>query len=85
MRQFTYTIKAPDGIHAIPAGLLAQEAQKYDSFITITKNSTETDITKILKVMSMSIALGDSITVIIEGNDEDTAAKRLEDFFHRYL
>ena len=37
MKQFTYTITDPVGVHARPAGLLVKEAKKYDSTITIDK------------------------------------------------
>lgn len=85
MKQFSYTIKAAHGIHAIPAALLAQEANKYDSFISIIKSSIETDMARPVKVMAMSIKQGDTVTINIEGEDEDLAAMELEAFFRRFL
>jgi len=85
MRQFSYTIKASAGIHAIPAALLAQEAKKYKSFISIAKDTTESDITKLLKVVAMSVKKGDSVLVNVEGDDEELAAGEMEAFFQRYL
>ena len=85
MRQFSYTIKASAGIHAIPAALLAQEAKKYKSFISIAKGTTESDITKLLKVVAMSVKKGDSVLVNVEGDDEELAAGEMEAFFQRYL
>lgn len=35
MRSFEYVVKAPEGIHARPATLLAQEARKYKSKIKV--------------------------------------------------
>lgn len=37
MKEFTYTIKDEQGIHARPASILAKEAKKYESSITISK------------------------------------------------
>lgn len=37
MKQFTYTITDPVGIHARPAGLLAKFAKTQDSTITISR------------------------------------------------
>ena len=85
MRQFTYTIQAPGGIHAVPASLLARQAKRYTSFITIAKDTAETDITNLLKVMSMSVMQGDTVTVCAEGEDEEAAVDGMEDFFRRYL
>ena len=35
MKEFTYTIKEPVGIHARPAGMLAKEAKTCQSTVTI--------------------------------------------------
>ena len=35
MKEFTYTIKEPVGIHARPAGMLAKEAKSCQSTVTI--------------------------------------------------
>lgn len=37
MKQFTYVITDPAGVHARPAGLLVKEAAKYSSAITIAR------------------------------------------------
>lgn len=85
MRQFSYTIKAPAGIHAIPAALLAQEAKKFKSFISIANDTAEADITKLLKVIAMSIKKGDTVLIHVEGDDEELAAGEMEAFFQKYL
>ena len=38
MKEFMYTVKDEQGIHARPAGMLAKEAKKYESKITIYKD-----------------------------------------------
>ena len=38
MKEFTYTITDPAGIHARPAGILVKKAQPYASEITIDKD-----------------------------------------------
>lgn len=38
-----------------------------------------------VKVMAMSIKQGDTVTIHIEGEDEDLAAMELEAFFRRFL
>lgn len=85
MRQFSYVITAPNGIHAVPATTLAQETGKYTSFVSITKGPLETDMSKPFKVMAMSINQGDTVVVSIEGDDEELAARELEAFFQRCL
>ena len=72
MKEFTYTIKEPVGIHARPAGMLA-------------KNGKTCDLRKLMALMGMGIKCGDTVTVRIEGADEDTAAPALEKFFNENL
>ena len=44
MKEFTYTITDPQGIHARPAGLAVKEAKKFESKITIEKGSKKGDL-----------------------------------------
>lgn len=75
MKEFTYTIKEPVGIHARPAGMLAKEAKTCQSTVTIVdKNGKSVDATRLMALMGMGIKCGDTVTVKIEGADEDTAA-----------
>ena len=86
MKEFTYTIKEPVGIHARPAGMLAKEAKTCQSTVTIVdKNGKSVDATRLMALMGMGIKCGDTVTVKIEGADEDTAAPALEKFFNEHL
>ena len=83
MKQFTYTITDPVGIHARPAGLLAKAAKGLDSTITIIKEdgSKSAVATKLMAMMSMGIKQGETVTVTIEGGNEEANAATIEAFF----
>ena len=84
MKEFVYTIKEPVGIHARPAGMLAKEAKACQSTVTIVdKNGKSVDATRLMALMG--IKCGDTVTVRIEGADEDTAAPAMEKFFSEHL
>ena len=85
MKEFTYTIKEPVGIHARPAGMLAKEAKTCQSTVTIVKGDKSVEATRLMALMGMGIKCGDTVTVRIEGADEDTAAPALEKFFNENL
>lgn len=85
MKQFTYTIKEPVGIHARPAGLLVKEVKKYQSTVTIEKDGKGVNALKLMALMGMGIKCGDTVDVKIEGADEETAAAALEAFFQANL
>ncbi len=81
MKSFEYTITDPVGIHARPAGLLVKEVKKYSSTVTVTKGDKSVNALKLMALMGMGIKQGDTVTVSIDGADEDTAAAAIEAFF----
>ena len=78
MKQFTYTITDPVGIHARPAGLLAKAAKALDSTVTITKGEKSAAATKLMAVMGLGVKTGETITFTIEGGDEEASAATME-------
>ena len=71
MKSFNYTIKDAQGIHARPAGVLVKEAGRFKSDITIEKDGKKADAKRIFAVMGLGVKSGETITVNIEGEDED--------------
>ena len=85
MKQFDYTIQEAVGIHARPAGLLVKEVKKYKSTVTVIKGDKSSNALKLMALMGMGVKCGDTVTVTVEGEDEDTAAPALEAFFKEHL
>lgn len=85
MKQFEYTIKEPVGIHARPAGLLAKEGKKYQSVITVIKGDKKSDVRKLMALMGLGVKCGETVTVTVEGADEETAAPAIQAFFEANL
>ena len=82
MKTFDYTITDPVGIHARPAGLLVKEIKKYaDTAVTVTKGDKSVNALKLMALMGMGIKQGDTVTVGIEGANEDEVAAAIEAFF----
>ena len=80
MKEFTYTIKEPVGIHARPAGLLVKVVKGFASTATLEKAGKTCDMRKLMALMGMGIKQGDTITVKVEGDDEAEAAAAIEKF-----
>ena len=86
MKQFTYTIKDPLGIHARPAGMLAKEAKAYgDTTVTVTKDGNTVKASQLMKLMGLGVKQGNEVTVAAEGPAEDAAIAAMQKFFEENL
>ena len=86
MKTFTYTVTDPVGIHARPAGILVREIKNYaDTTVTITKGDKSVNALKLMALMAMGIKQGDTVTVSIEGENEEEVAAKIEEFFKTYF
>jgi len=86
MKQFTCTITDPVGLHARPAGLLAKAAKSLDSKVILTAaNGKSAVATKLMAVMGLGVKTGETVTVTVEGGNEDTNVSSMEKFFKENL
>lgn len=81
MKEFTYIITDPQGIHARPAGALVKAVAGLSSKITITKDEKSVDAKRILGIMGLGIKQGQKITITADGGDENKAVDELQVFF----
>ncbi len=80
MKEFTFTVTDENGIHARPAGILVKEAKKFQSSVTVESGGKSSDMKKLLALMGLGIKKGETITVKVEGEDEEACAAAVEDF-----
>ena len=85
MKSFEYVIKDELGIHARPAGMLVKEVKKFESKITIQKGGKIVEASKLMALMGLGIKQGDTVSVTLEGGNEDANAQALEQFFQENL
>lgn len=86
MKSFEYTITDPVGIHARPAGVLVKKIKTLSGVtVTITKGEKSCNALRLMALMSMGIKQGDVVTVSVEGENEETVAASLEEFFRGNL
>ena len=90
MKTFEYTITDPVGIHARPAGLLVKAVKEHASKVTITKKNPDgteksADAKKLLALMNLGIKQGDSVTVSVDGEDEDDTFEAISRFMSENL
>ena len=82
MKSFSYTVKDELGIHARPAGMLVKEVKNFKSKVTLEK---VIDAARLMAVMSMGVKKDQTVTITVEGTDEDAAYDALKSFFETNL
>ncbi len=85
MKSFEYTITDEVGIHARPAGILAKKVKEFNSVVTISKDGKSAEAKKLMAVMGLGVKQGQTVTVTVEGADEETAVVEMEKFFKENL
>ena len=75
------TVKNRAGIHARPATLIAQMANKFTSEITLEKDSIVVNAKSIMGVITMAAGYNTTMTLKVEGPDESEAASAIENLF----
>ncbi len=77
MKQSTVKVCNKDGLHARPAAVFVQLANKFNSEVWIEKDNKRVNAKSIMGVMSLGISADTEITVVAQGEDEDKAVKAL--------
>ena len=77
----TLTVKNRAGIHARPAALIAQTANKFSAEIQIQKDSMTVNAKSIMGVITMAASYNTVLVVKADGIDEKQAVETLYDLF----
>lgn len=75
------TVKNRAGIHARPAAIIAQTANKFQCEINLTRDDTTVNAKSIMGVIAMGAGYNTQMTLICEGADESEAASVIEALF----
>jgi phosphocarrier protein len=83
MVERTVTILNKKGLHTRPAATLVKTAAKFQSELSIRKDSLVINGKSIIGVMTLAAEQGSTLTLRLEGPDENEAAEALVDLFAR--
>jgi phosphocarrier protein HPr len=68
------------GLHARPAAMFVQIANKFDSRVVLEKNAEIVDGKSIIAILSLGISTGMKVKLVIEGSDANEAFGELKAF-----
>ena len=80
-----YVITAPEGIHARPATTLIRLVKTFKSVVNLKKEDKVVRLNSMLNILAMGAKGGDTISIIVEGEDEAVAAAAIDNFFREEL
>ena len=70
-------VTVPVGLHARPAAYFSQEASQFHANIWLEHAGRRLNGKSILGILSLGISQGDTVTIIAEGKDQETAVNKL--------
>jgi phosphotransferase system HPr (HPr) family protein len=87
MKEFSYTITDPVGIHARPAGLFVKKLGEFKSAITISRsdNGVSCDGKRLLALMKLKVKQNNTIIIKAEGEDEAAAVEAARAYLSQNL
>ena len=71
-------VKNKQGLHARPAALFVQVANKFDSRITIKRDEEEVNGKSIMGILMLGAEKGSEILIEVDGEDAEAAMTELE-------
>lgn len=74
----TITIKNKQGLHARPAALFVQIANKFDAEIVVSKGKEKVNGKSIMGIMMLEAGSGSKVTIVATGDDAEQAVRELE-------
>lgn len=82
MEKITLRLNNKEGLHARPAAIFVQEANKFDSEIEIEFQGMKVNGKSIIGIMSLGAFYGEDISIVARGRDEEDAIKVLEELIN---
>jgi len=80
-----YIVTSTEGIHARPATKLARLAKEYRSNISLKKGDRVVKLNSMLNILTIGAKNGDTITIVVEGEDELVAFAAIDQFLTEEL
>lgn len=77
------TITNELGIHARPAGMIANTSSRFACDIKLVKDGMEVNAKSIMGIMTLAAGKGSVIEITARGKDEAEAAEAIADLFAR--
>lgn len=75
------TIRNRAGLHTRPASMLVKTASQFESEVFLRRDNYEINGKSVIGVMTLAAEQGATLTLVVEGEDEEEAADVLAELF----
>ena len=75
------TVRNRAGLHTRPASMIVRTASQFDSEIFLRRDNYEINGKSVIGVMTLAAEQGATLTVVVDGEDEEEAADALAELF----
>lgn len=75
------TVRNRAGLHTRPASMLVRTASQFDSEVYLQRDNYEINGKSVIGVMTLAAEQGATLTLIVNGEDEDDAAAAITELF----
>lgn len=81
MKQFSYVLSNEDAVQTRPMSNLVREAARFSSKIRLISGAKTAALEEIRSVMGLNMHSGNTVTVTVEGKDEEAAVAAIQNYF----
>ena len=75
------TVRNRAGIHTRPASMLVKTASQFESEVYLRRDNYEINGKSVIGVMTLAAEQGATLTLVVEGDDEEEAANVITELF----
>mgnify|MGYP006278877145 CR=1 FL=1 len=75
------TVRNRAGLHTRPASMLVRTASQFDAEIFLRRDGYEINGKSVIGVMTLAAEQGATLTLVVDGEDEEAAAEAIADLF----
>ena len=75
------TIQNEQGIHCRPASVILNEMKAYTGSVRISADGRESELMSVMGLLGLGLECGRSITITVDGPDEEAVCSSLVDLF----
>ncbi|MFP4490708.1 MAG: HPr family phosphocarrier protein [Spirochaetaceae bacterium] len=81
----TAVIQNNAGIHVRPSGVIMDFVSDYDGKVTVGTENAKVELNNIMSLLSLGLVKNDTVTIQVEGPDEENTAQALVELFERHF